>query len=76
MICPISPADSRAPRHIRPLCDQPGANARADPDAQGALRLAGGAQPGLAVGAQVAVVADGHGHVEAALQVRADRHAR
>ena len=39
------------------------------------LRLAGGAQPGLAVGAQVAVVADGHGHVEAAFQVRADRHA-
>ena len=35
----------------------------------------GGTEPGLAIRAEVAVVADGHRHAEAVLQVSADRHA-
>ena len=76
MMCPISPADSRSPRHNRPLVTNPAPMPVPTQMSNGASGLAGGAEPGLAVGAQVAVVADGHGHVEAGLQVRADRHAR
>ena len=55
--------------------DETAADARAHADVQGAVGLAGRAEPGFAQGAEVAVVADDDGHLEAGLQERAQLHA-
>ena len=73
---PISAADSRAPRQSLPFWTKPPPMPGAHQDAHRALGLAGRAQPLLAQRAQVAVVAHGHGQLEALLQVRPDVHAR
>ena len=52
------------------------ADARAHADVHGAAGLAGRAEPGFAQRAEVAVVADDDGGLEAGLQQRAEGHAR
>ena len=73
---PISPADVPVAAPQPAALHQAAADARADADIQCALGLAGRAEPGLAQGAEVAVVADDDGGLEAGLQQRSQGHAR